>query len=243
MDCCDSPSMPVPAKDLRQTRTVRHMALAALIISIVAGVAALVAVTVSWWQLHKARVANQLPAVVDLFGEYRSPGLTTERRIVFEQIGPAEQRLPLSQLPDHVKSAAVQVCHYLDNLGVLVAEGLVQPQIVAASSELPPLHFGSTCFPVSNSSANSVKTTISGILRAWQPKWYMSAQGKHFAVLHDGQMSRRRSEPQLPVFSWLGQVSRLPRSTQTVDLCGSASVAGACRSIRRFAVSPRWTTA
>jgi len=88
------------------------------------------AMLVSYRQLHEAEVANSLPTVIDLFREYRSPALSKARSIVFQQLGPDEQQLPLSELPDSVRPAAYSVCHYLDNLGVLVTEGLVEPRIV-----------------------------------------------------------------------------------------------------------------
>ena len=107
------------------------MALAALLIAIFSAVAAVVATAVTWRQLHEARIANALPAVIDLFREYRSPEMTTARRIVFEKLTDAEKQLPLSQLPDDVRPAAYTVSHFLDNLGVMPAEGLMKPKLAA----------------------------------------------------------------------------------------------------------------
>lgn len=107
------------------------MALAALIISLVSAATAIAVSLVAWRQLREARIANALPAAIDLFREYRSDSLTTARKVVFAELGGAEESPAMSALPDNVRPSAYLISHFLDNLGVLVAEGLMKPELAA----------------------------------------------------------------------------------------------------------------
>jgi len=71
------------------------------------------------------------PTVVELFREYRSADMLEARRVVFQVLAEDVRDTPLTRLPDAVRLPAIQLSHYLDNLGVLVSDGLVDPRIVA----------------------------------------------------------------------------------------------------------------
>jgi hypothetical protein len=97
-----------------------RIALAALI---VAGISAALSVTTARRQAREATVANALPTAIDLFRDFRQMRDARERVADL----PANQRDPMSQLDREIVSLA----YLLDNIGVLVAEKLVRPELVA----------------------------------------------------------------------------------------------------------------
>jgi hypothetical protein len=107
------------------------MTIAAFVISILSATAAVGAGLIARWQLKEARIANALPAVLALFSEYRTRPMGHARSVVFDQVGTAERRLPLSELPESVRQEALAVCHFFDHLGVLIEEGLLKPEFAA----------------------------------------------------------------------------------------------------------------
>jgi hypothetical protein len=107
------------------------ISVAALVVSIASALFAALAARYTARQAHQAKVANAFPAVIDMFREYRGP-LSTARSRVFDLIDEApETAPPLGDLPPDLKQPAIAVCHFLDNLGVLVAEGLMDSEIAA----------------------------------------------------------------------------------------------------------------
>jgi hypothetical protein len=103
----------------------------ALAVAITALIVAAVAAAISAWQLREARRANAFPAVVDLFREYRSADMVKARRLLDEELPRLDGKSGIRGLPDDVAQAALKVSHYLDNLGVLVAYELVEPDFAA----------------------------------------------------------------------------------------------------------------
>ncbi len=101
----------------------------ALAIAIVALLVAAAAALISAWQLREAKKANAFPATVDLFREYRSREMVAARRLLSQRLPDAAS--PIRDLPDDVAQAALRVSHYLDNLGVLVAHDLLEPELAA----------------------------------------------------------------------------------------------------------------
>ena len=79
----------------------------------------------AWHQIQQARIANALPTAIDLFGDFR--WTTRERHRIPELLAEVEDDVPLTRLPDEIITTA----HLLDNVGLLVAEGLVPVEIVA----------------------------------------------------------------------------------------------------------------
>jgi hypothetical protein len=115
------------------------MAIAALIVSIGSAFGAAAAALYAARQAHQAKVANAFPAVIDMFSEYRSPALSRARSRVFDLLDEQPTNpVPLSELPDEARENALAVCHYLDNLGVLVAEQLMDAAVAAR-------YLGDTC--------------------------------------------------------------------------------------------------
>jgi hypothetical protein len=108
-----------------------------LAISILAFVLSVVGLVISTRQLREARRANILPAAIDLFREYRSPEMMMARALVFKALKPSQGERPnptlgLQDLPADVGASAIRVSHFLDHLGVLVANDLMSPEMAAS---------------------------------------------------------------------------------------------------------------
>jgi len=102
-----------------------------LAIAIAALIVAAIAALISVRQLREATKANAFPAAVDLFREYRNREMVAARRLLSQELPAPENAKAIRDLPDDVAQAALKVSHYLDNLGVLVAHGLLQPELAA----------------------------------------------------------------------------------------------------------------
>lgn len=107
------------------------MATAALLVSITSALAAFLAAGFSMYQLRQSRVANAFPSVIDMFREYRSRHVSYARTQVFTRLRTTDDPAAVSQLPTDLRQHVLTVCHYLDNLGVLVSEGLMDTKIAA----------------------------------------------------------------------------------------------------------------
>ena len=53
------------------------------------------------------------------------------RRLLSDELRELDPEGGMRGLPDEVARAALRVSHYLDNLGVLVANGLLEPELAA----------------------------------------------------------------------------------------------------------------
>jgi hypothetical protein len=105
---------------------------AALAIAILALVVAIASAVISARQLREARKANAFPAAIDLFREFRDPGFVADRRLLLTELEDCDPELGMQGLPDRVRPAAFRVSHYLDNVGVLVAHRLIDPEIAGS---------------------------------------------------------------------------------------------------------------
>ncbi|MFI4989402.1 MAG: hypothetical protein ACHQHO_00610 [Solirubrobacterales bacterium] len=103
----------------------------ALIIAVAAFLVSAIAAWASLRQLHEARTSNAFPATVDLFREYRSREMVAARRLLSQRLPALDPANGISNLPDDVAQAVLRVSHYLDNLGVQVAQHLIAPELVA----------------------------------------------------------------------------------------------------------------
>lgn len=104
------------------------MEIAALVVSLVAlGVSG----AVSWRQLLLTEKANTLPVVVDLFREHRSVRLAQARTFVHEELPACDLSLGLAGLPDEGRDLVRELAWYYDNLGALVAHGVVEIEPVS----------------------------------------------------------------------------------------------------------------
>jgi hypothetical protein len=105
---------------------------AALSIAVVALLVAVAAAAISYRQLREARKANAFPAAIDLFREFRDPAFVADRRLLLSQLRGCDPEQGMSGLPARIKDAAFRVSHYLDNVGVLVAHKLIDPEIAGS---------------------------------------------------------------------------------------------------------------
>jgi hypothetical protein len=101
------------------------------VIAIAAVIVSALTVIVVGLQVAEARKANALPATIDLFREYRSTEMEKARQLLAERLPALNPASGMRGLPDDVAVAAFQVSQYLDNLGVLVARGLLAPDLAA----------------------------------------------------------------------------------------------------------------
>jgi hypothetical protein len=105
------------------------MTTVSLVISIAAGIAAIVSAAVAARALREAKKANALPILLDFLREYRQ--YEPDRRYILRELGALERGLGISELPDEPRTHARTVCHYLDQLGLLVKKDLVDQNDVA----------------------------------------------------------------------------------------------------------------
>jgi len=81
---------------------------------------------------REARRANTFPAVLDLLREYRST-LEPSRRYVIRDLANEvpDTTFGVSELPPSAREHVLAVCRYLDHLGIVVDQGLADPDAVA----------------------------------------------------------------------------------------------------------------
>lgn len=104
------------------------MEIAALVVSVLAlGVSG----AVSLRQLRLTEHANTLPVVVDLFREHRSVRLARARTFVHEELPECDLSLGLAGLPEEGRDLVRELAWYYDNLGALVAHGVVDIEPVS----------------------------------------------------------------------------------------------------------------
>ncbi|MGW7647092.1 DUF4760 domain-containing protein [Streptomyces bobili] len=104
------------------------MEIAAVVVSLVAlGVSG----AVSWRQLRLSEQANTLPVLVDLFREHRSVRLARARTFVHEELPACDLSLGLAGLSEEGQELVRELAWYYDNLGALVAHGVVEIEPVS----------------------------------------------------------------------------------------------------------------
>lgn len=101
-----------------------------VLISVAAAVAAVGSAIYAGRTLREARKANKIPALLDFLREYRS--YEPDRRYVFRTLDEeCEPGAGISTLPDDARRHVTRVAHYLDQLGFLVDQRLIDPHAVA----------------------------------------------------------------------------------------------------------------
>lgn len=98
------------------------MALAAVIISIIAVVATVI---LGWRTLILTRHSNTMPVLIDLFREHRSERLAAARQFVYFDLPGCDLSLGMDGLPEEKKGLVRDLAWYYDNLGTLVAHGVI----------------------------------------------------------------------------------------------------------------------
>ncbi|MEV0174511.1 hypothetical protein AB0I00_25735 [Streptomyces sp. NPDC050803] len=104
------------------------MEIAALTVSLLAFC---VSGAMSLRQLRLSQHANTLPVVVDLFREHRSVRLARARTFVHEELPSCDLTLGLAGLPEDGQELVRELAWYYDNLGALVAHGVVDVEPVS----------------------------------------------------------------------------------------------------------------
>jgi hypothetical protein len=86
---------------------------------------------VSWRQLRLAQHANTLPVLVDLFREHRSVDLARARQFVHEELPGCDAAMGLDGLPEGSRDLVRELAWFYDNLGALVAHGVIDIEPVS----------------------------------------------------------------------------------------------------------------
>lgn len=104
-------------------------------VEIVAVVVSVVALGVSGFaslrQLRLTEHANTLPVLVDLFREHRSVHLARARQVVYEQLPACDLSAGMEGLPESERDLVRELAWFYDNLGALVAHGVVDIEPVS----------------------------------------------------------------------------------------------------------------
>jgi hypothetical protein len=91
---------------------------------------AAISTVISVRSLREVRKANALAATIEFFREYRSEQMVADRRLVLSTVRKIKNSdKGITDMPNDVARAALRLCHYLDNLGVLMANGLFPADI------------------------------------------------------------------------------------------------------------------
>jgi len=88
-----------------------------------------VGVIVALLALRETRRVTQLPAVIDLLREYRSEPMRLAR-VSIHNLPPCDPEWGFEQL-GRDREAVERVSHFLDNVGLLIAEKLLKPKPAA----------------------------------------------------------------------------------------------------------------
>ena len=94
----------------------------ALLVSLGALVLSGLSAYYAWMSSQRAHEANQLTVLADFLREFRE--LEPDRRRVIRDL-PNVETVWISDLSDPLRESATHVCWYLDGLGLLVGQGLV----------------------------------------------------------------------------------------------------------------------
>lgn len=98
-------------------------------ISLASLAVALLAAVFSYRQVWQAKVANSIPVVLGLLGEFTET--RRERYFVIQELSGYDPAMGVWGLPDDARESVLRVLHYLDHLGLLVAEGLADEKAIA----------------------------------------------------------------------------------------------------------------
>jgi len=105
-----------------------------LVIGFVSLLVSITAVTVSIWNVRRDRVhalnSNATPVIAQAFQEYRSVEFRTHVSRVCDLVPKPPPAGGLDALPTDYRDSAYAVCYFFDYLGVLVAFGLIDQNII-----------------------------------------------------------------------------------------------------------------
>jgi hypothetical protein len=112
--------------------------MASLLLTVLALVVSLVALAISsiisWRQLRSMKSANHLPVAIELLTrDYGKPEFQRQERTMMEQLPSIVPAIPISALPEALYIDTLQVINFYDSMGILVAFGSVDENLVLAT--------------------------------------------------------------------------------------------------------------
>lgn len=103
-------------------------------LSIASFILSIIAIGVSTgFALRQARLmksANTFPVLVDFFREFRSPEFRDSQRVIYQRLPDCSPDVGLYALPSDIRGHVISTIQYYDNLGAMVANGLVGSDLV-----------------------------------------------------------------------------------------------------------------
>jgi hypothetical protein len=107
------------------------------VLALVASFAALgISVIASYMQIRLSHRANQLPVLVELFREYRSPRFLTEEEQLWKELPQASPDDGFAGLPSPLRDHVLNVSNYYQTLAYLSLLGVVDDKVAVL-----PLHY------------------------------------------------------------------------------------------------------
>jgi hypothetical protein len=101
------------------------------IISLAISIAAVaVSVAFAFRQTKMMETANTLPVLLDFFREFRGDEFRKKQSIMLDKLPSVSADNGLCHLPEEVQRPTIYVIHYYDNLGAMVAHGLISADVV-----------------------------------------------------------------------------------------------------------------
>lgn len=92
-------------------------------------------------QVQTQRQANHLPAIVGLLAEFRNPQIHDDYNLVTTDLtSKFDPKLGISNLPDDVRRAVLNVTYYYQSFAFLIAFGILDEEKVLAVVRLRLLH-------------------------------------------------------------------------------------------------------
>jgi hypothetical protein len=103
-----------------------------IILSIIAVITSVVSAVIVYKQTHVLKQTNMLPIVIDMFKEFRSPEFKHHQEYIYNQLTQEcdPQKTGYTKLPEAARIHVIVVSHFFDNLGLLVASGIVSEDLV-----------------------------------------------------------------------------------------------------------------
>jgi hypothetical protein len=98
---------------------------------VVAGLSLVTTVFLGWRALRLARHSNTMPVLIDLFREHRSERLAEARKFIHNDLGECDASRGLDGLPERGQDLLRDLGWFYDNLGALVAHGVVDLDAVS----------------------------------------------------------------------------------------------------------------
>lgn len=148
------------------------------VVAVVVSLAALsISSTISWRQLRSMQSANHLPVAIELLTrDYGQPEFQQNERAMLEQLSTIDPAGGVFGLPEPLLSKSLQVINFYDSIGILVAFGCVEEELVLTTI---------------NYRIRQVWTTLEPFVRAEREL----RQGPYLDILEDLAVRAHRTDP------------------------------------------------